>query len=87
MKKIISITLAISLMCLVFTGCGYSKVESKADPKNPSMFVTVEDGGSWNVVYHRDTKVMYAISASSYNYGNFALLVNPDGSPMLWEGE
>lgn len=31
-------------------------------------------------------KVMYAVSGGAYNNGTFTLLVNPDGTPMLWEG-
>lgn len=33
-----------------------------------------------------NTKVMYAISDGAHNYGNFTLLVNADGTPMLYEG-
>lgn len=50
-----------------------------------SMFVEIECTDIWKVVYHKETKVMYAISSSGDNYGNFTLLVNADGSPMLWE--
>lgn len=52
---------------------------------NPSMFVLIEKGEYWNVYYHRETKVMYVMSLSSYNRGNFTVMVNPDGSPMLYE--
>lgn len=47
----------------------------------------VEDMSTWKVVYHKKTKVMYAVSDGSYNYGTFTLLVNADGTPMIWEGE
>lgn len=59
------------------------------EPKPTSMFVAIEKNslyGFW-VVYHRDTKVMYVVSDGVNNVGNFMLLVNPDGSPMVWEGE
>ena len=36
---------------------------------------------------HLQAKVMYTISGGLKNCGNFTLLVNPDGTPMLWEGE
>ena len=49
------------------------------------MFITVESGLDYKVVYHRDTKVMYAVSEGSSNIGTFTLLVNPDGSPMLYK--
>lgn len=51
-----------------------------------SMFIEVENAAYWRVLYHKDTKVMYVVSTGSYNNGNFTLLVNPDGSPMLYEG-
>ena len=37
------------------------------------------------IVYHKETKVMYAVSCGSYNYGNLTVLVDADGKPMLWE--
>lgn len=59
--------------------------------KGANMFVTVQHSSSilpswpYEVVYHRDTKVMYVVSRGNYNAGNFTLLVNPDGSPMLYK--
>lgn len=50
------------------------------------MFVEIESTMYWSVVFHRDTKVMYAVSEGDKNYGTFTLLVNPDGTPMIWEG-
>lgn len=49
------------------------------------MFVLIEEGEYWYVYYHQETKVMYVMSLSSYNRGNFTVMVNPDGSPMLYE--
>lgn len=52
-----------------------------------SMFVQIEHSlyGGWRIVYHRDTKVMYAVSSDAHNGGVFTVLVNPDGTPMLYE--
>lgn len=89
-KKLIIFTMVLSL---VFTGCSnYAKVENvneqKAIEETPSsMFIKIEDTTYWEIVYQRDTKVMYAVSTGSYNYGDFTLLVNPDGTPMIWEGK
>ena len=47
------------------------------------MFVTVSEGSLYNVLYDKDTKVMYV---NSYR-GVFAMLVNADGTPKLYEGE
>ena len=89
MKK--KILILVSLVILTFTGCSYAKVENvneqntvKEEPTS-SMFVEIEETNAWKVVYHKETKVMYVVSWTSYNYGNFTLLVNPDGTPMLWE--
>lgn len=77
-------------LTLALSGCGSAKVESvndvqSAEQEQTSSFVEVEKGPCWYVVYHKDTKVMYAISRGSYNYGSFTVLVNPDGTPMIWE--
>lgn len=79
--------LAMVAMIMALCACSANKTESEVVEDKPSMFVKIEDGPMWNVYYHRETKVMYVVSASSYNCGNFTLLVNADGSPMLWEGE
>lgn len=52
-----------------------------------SMFVIVENHTFLDVVYHKDTKVMYAVSTGSYNLGTFTLLVDADGKPMIYDGE
>ena len=77
---------------MLLSGCSKTTVEDKSqynDNDNAtSMFVIVENAPYWLIVYHKDTKVMYAVSYSqysSYNWGNFVLLVNPDGTPMIWE--
>lgn len=84
MKKLIVILMTIALCACLFTGCNDIIVDENVS--NSSSFVIVENADGYNVVYHRDTKVMYAYSTSGHNYGNFCLLVNADGTPMIWEG-
>lgn len=76
------------IMTKLLTGCGVH-VEDAGENADTgkSMFVRVEATGVWDVVYHRDTKVMYAVSRGSYNQGAFTVLVNADGLPMTWDGE
>lgn len=79
-------------LTLAFTGCNYANVETVKDQEDTveeynSMFVVVEKTYLWEIVYQKDTKVMYAVSFGSYNGGTFTLLVNPDGTPMIYEGE
>lgn len=89
MKIVLFILLCCALLS-VFTACSNVKTErtggALSEEEVPSMFVIVEDATAWKVVYHRDTKVMYTVSIGYYNVGNFTLLVNPDGTPMLYEG-
>lgn len=59
-----------------------------------SMFVVVEETSNWTVVYHKQTKVMYVYSWARRGDGHtsacnssFTVLLNADGTPMLWKGE
>lgn len=89
MKKAIGLIMAV-VMAATLAACG-SEVEkadsSVGDPETKSMFVQVECAGSWEVVYHRDTKVMYSVSHADYNRGTMTLLVNADGTPMIYRGD
>ena len=80
------VLMAIALCACLLVGCN-GEPEAGENVSKPSSFITVEYARGYNIVYHKDTKVMYTYSTSSYNYGNFYLLVNPDGTPMIWEGE
>lgn len=58
------------------------------DKNNEKVFIVIESYtdiqlGDYHVVYHRDTKVMYVVT-NPYKNGTFSLLVNSDGTPMLW---
>ena len=85
MKKIFCIFVAIAL-CLSLCACGGSPVQVESDVSSASMFVEVENNLCWRVVYHRETKVMYVISQGTGNYGDFTVLLNPDGTPQVWKG-
>lgn len=83
--KILCVALiSVLLVCLI---CGCSEVESTADPSKPSMFIKVETAHTWVVVYHRETKVMYTVSNYGDGSGVFTLLVNADGTPLLYQEE
>ena len=73
-------------LCLSLCACGGPSVQVESNVSNASMFVEVENNTFWRVVYHRETKVMYVISQGTRNYGNFTVLLNPDGTPQVWEG-
>jgi hypothetical protein len=82
------IILLIITVLLALQGCAPNETASEVDTDSPapSMFIEVEHTTDWRVVYHKDTRVMYAVSSSSYNYGTFTLLVDADGKPLIYAG-
>jgi len=84
MKKIMISALAM-LMLFGLSGCATTKAK-KEDVQETSRFVIVEEGASWNVVYDKETKVMYTVSAGGYNCGNFTMLVDSDCKPLIYKG-
>lgn len=74
-----------SLLLVTLVGCGKKMERVEGNNSNTSMFVMIENGGIFKVVYNKYTKVMYTVSTQPYNQGNFTLLVNADGTPMLYE--
>ena len=75
--------LAILTFCLLLTGCGAKM--STVNDGDRSMFAIIEKGGNYKIVYHRKTKVMYVISAGGYNSGNFTVMVDEEGKPLLYQ--
>ena len=82
MKKILCLVLIV-MMLLTCVGCSTVPEEKSSD--ETSMFVLVETGSlvgySYNIVYHKETKVMYAVSYESI----FTVMLDADGNPLLWE--
>jgi hypothetical protein len=87
LKALCVIAIAVVMVFVMAScSCGTPIESVDAKEKPTSMFIVVEETASWKIVYHRDTGVMYAISFGGYNSGNFTLLVNADGTPMVYEG-
>jgi hypothetical protein len=81
-------------MAVLFAACAGSKAEpasavSVIDTKEDynNVFEQIGYGGSYIIVYHTQTKVMYVVSDEYRNKRNFTLLVNPDGTPMIYKEE
>ena len=85
-RKKLLLSLAI-IACVVLTCCNYQYTQDGRKPENEkSMFVIVERTLQWNVVYNKDTKVMYTVSSGTDNGGTFTMLCDKDGKPQLWDG-
>ena len=79
--------LIIVSIVVMFAGCASTRAEAKEvdDVDDGNTFILVDaDYYCW-IVYHKDTKVMYTVSRSGYNVGTYTVLVNADGTPMIWE--
>lgn len=89
MKKIICALIALVVLVAVLASCSEGlAVEVEGQTKNnTSMFIEVERTEYWRVVYHKDTKVMYVISDGVQNGGNFTVMVDRYGFPLVWEGD
>lgn len=84
-KKLLLLLVIIAGIILTTCNLQYTQYERKRENEK-SMFIVVERTMTWNVVYHKNTKVMYAVSSGSYNSGTFTMLCDKDGKPQLWEG-
>lgn len=85
MKNKIKLIMCAMVLAISLTGCNYANVETTYDPEQEdiqSMFIKIEESPSWYVAYHRETKVMCVVGDNS---GNFTLLVDENGKPMLYE--
>ena len=76
--------LIIMSIVLMFAGCTSTRAEAKEVDDGNTFILVDADYYCW-IVYHKDTKVMYAVSRSGYNAGTYTVLVNADGTPMIWE--
>ena len=80
-KKIICLVLVV-LLLFTFVGCG-SHIDTVEDTKPDSMFMLIESGVLWNrynIVYHKETKVMYAVGQNAV----FTVMVDAEGKPLLY---
>ena len=78
-------TIVLVAVILLLSGCAQVE-EAEPEPQNASMFVVIEKTSRWHVVADRKTGVMYAVSNGGYNLGNFTLLVDAEGKPLIWKG-
>jgi hypothetical protein len=82
MKQWIVAALVLALG-LMLAGCSTGKVDSQKIAEaeaDEQMFVIVYDDLQGVVVIDKQTRVMYWNSG-----GRMTLLVNPDGTPRIWE--
>lgn len=79
MKKF-AIALA-ALMFLLIVACGG---EGAAQAEEEKDFEYIHASGSGNIIRHNETGVCYLWHKCGYGAG-LTLMVNPDGTPYVWE--
>lgn len=80
------IVLPLILLLIILAGCAKTSVEEiSEEPETTSRFISVEKTNSWEIVADKETGVMYAVSVGGYNSGNFTLLVDENGNPLILE--
>ena len=77
-KKIFCIFMAIAL-CLCMCACG-APSDTHVDGR---LFERMEEYDDCIVYRHSDTNVLYVFLKGS---GEFSVLFNADGTPMVWRG-
>ena len=87
MKRFIIGFIAVFSASILLCGCNFDDVSSYTFDQNPQeeYFEVISEGSGYAIVYDTDTKVMYVMATFGGNYGDFTMLVNPDGSPKLYE--
>lgn len=81
MKKIICIL----FVAMLLTGCSKNSVVDKTEEDTGKRFKCVEKVFPYCIMVDSKTGVAYAVSRGGYNCGNFTLLVDADGKPLIWD--
>ena len=82
MKKLIVATLAVILFLCACAGGG----STQAEEQEKALFDLVAWEGDIHVMRHNETGVCY-LEYNGFEEGGLTLMVNPDGSPYVWEEE
>lgn len=87
MKRFIISFIAVFSASILLYGCNFDDTSSYIFDQNPQeeYFEVISEGSGYAIVYDTDSRVMYVMATIGGNYGDFTMLVNPDGSPKLYE--
>ena len=91
MKKRIAI-LAVITASFLLTACEPHKTDYEphkteiAQQETEARLIVVDDSMSYRIYIDKETKVMYLRTKQGFGEA-LCVMVNPDGKPLLWEGE
>ena len=88
-KKILAVVLGLTL-CFGITGCARGDIEPKssyfANKYIDLVTIYKDDSCNAEVLYDKNTKVMYFVRCSGYQFG-ITPIYNSDGTVKLYDGE
>ena len=88
-RKILAVALGLTL-CFGMTGCAKGDIEPEssrlANKYIDLVTVYKDDGHNTEVLYDKNTKVMYFVKWSGYQVG-ITPIYNSDGTVKLYDGE
>ena len=94
MKNLRILLIVSIILMILLTSCTINEMESMstvfaADTREDynNVFEQIGYNDNYYIVYHKRTKVMYVVPDGKFNSGSFTLLVNSDGTPMIYEAE
>lgn len=86
-KKLFSLFLILIIpICLLFSGCGINKAPSYENDTGRLVLVYSQNDKTQCILVDKETRVMY-LWCHIGNGGGLTAMLNPDGTPMIWEGE
>lgn len=84
-RIIIASVLLVVFIFMAFLMCSTGSTTAEAD-STMGFEVLDRSFGITVIVYDVETGVMYAMSNGSYNAGSMTVMVNPDGTPRVYDG-
>ena len=97
MKRLLYLLIILIIPITLLTGCGKTSKSDNFTSEENNRFVFVKEytsnpnsGERFGILLNKETKVMYIYYNSGGVYsgtGGLSVMLNNDGTPMLWEGE
>ena len=87
MILVIASTVIFTAICMWITLYTPTSKIIPIETTSPYVLVYTDTYFNCEIVYDKDTKVMYSISNGTYNRGTPTVLLNADGTPKIWEGD
>ncbi len=91
MKKLLTLFLILIITIFTFTCTGCEEVNENGQPvykvhEDVTFVVVSEQNNGFDILVHKETKVMYIRYRSGNPYA-LSVMLDATGKPLLWKGE